>query len=304
MKCGSSFLDQGLTSVSSPSIVHDCSNLLFDLYETGVQLGLLEVSSQQKKTAELAKDYLVSESTIDRALIIISDLVSELVFTAGRIERARVSNLYDLAKSLQSFHALLANHDLQSSIRQALNSDLLMMHKDSIGIRIDLPNEVSQLTDLHQEFHSFPFGLNAAVLWVPLTRISRYRGTLSYFPRQHKTAPILYRGDLNKQNKLLAAGHLQEAQKSGTLCVDLDSLGEARYLDTYPGVCYIFSTMLPHESIIADPSCEAVRLTCQARFFDLNDSFFAWRQRRYSFGYGLKNPLQAWRLWEEYCGEQ
>jgi hypothetical protein len=294
------FDKNGLIAVTSASIVQDCARLLFDLYRTGIQLGILPVQKENKQLLGSVADMLGQDSTAQQGLLILSDLVAAEVHRSALLNRRNVSNLYDCAKHLQSFHQLLANDYVQYRLREVLKTSTLMLHKDSVGMRIDLPNESAQLTKLHQEFHSFPFGLNGAVLWVPLTRISRFHGTLAYYPRPHLSNPIPFEGDASEQDRLLAQGRLQEAQKTGDLKVKPEELGVVQYLDAEPGQCYIFSAVLPHVSVPADTSAEIARLTCQARFFDIHDPFLAWKHLRGSMFDGLKQPLVSWRLWKEY----
>lgn len=294
------FADTGLIAVTSLAIVRDCARLLVDLYRTGIQLQLLSANAGGEQVLGTSLSLLEADETAQRGLIMVSDLVATEVYRSSCLSRRDVSSLYDLAKHLQSFHQLLANEDVQARLREVLKTDTLMMHKDSVGMRIDLSNETEQLTELHQEFHSFPFGINGAVLWVPLTRISRFHGTLTYYPRPHLSDPIPFYGDPAEQDRLLAAGRLQEAQKIGGLQVREEDLGPAQYLEAEPGQCYIFSAVLPHASVLADPAAKLARLTCQARFFDINDPFMAWKHRSGNMWEGLKRPLDGWRFWKEY----
>lgn len=144
----------------------------------------------------------------------IADAVSSLVFNSAKVSRRGIADLYDIAKHLSSFHKLLSNPIIQSSLHEILDAKTLLLGKDSVGVRMDLPEEDSQLTGLHQEFHSFPFALNSAVLWIPLTRISQHYETLAYYSRPHSSNPIPFIGDTAKQDEMLKEGRLQEAQKS------------------------------------------------------------------------------------------
>ena len=297
------FSDIGLVSITSLSIVRDCARLLVDLYFTGIQLSLLSANSQSERMMGVSLSLLESDETAQQGLVMLSDLVAAEIYCCSHLNRLNVASLYDLAKHLQSFHSLLANKDVQARLREVLKTDGLMMHKDSVGMRIDLPNEIGQLTELHQEFHSFPFGINAAVLWVPLTRISRFHGTLAYYPLPHLSEPFPFDGDPAEQSRLLAKGRMQEAQKIGGLQVSEEDLGAIQYLEAEPGQCYIFSASLPHSSLLADPTAEFARLTCQARFFDTRDPFMAWKHGKGIMWEGLKNPSDAWKFWQEYsCG--
>lgn len=296
------FLSSGLVAVRTASTVRDCARLLMDFFQAGVSLDLLPSSKTASDTVAHVVETLDQDETVAEGLAYISELVSDLVVQVAVERRRDVSKLYDVAKHLQSFHSLLANRDIQHAVRQVLDTETLLMHKDSVGIRIDLPNEVTQLTELHQEFHSFPFGLNAAVLWVPLTRVSQRNGTLAYFPREHLSAPIRFVGDPKEQDRLLAQGRLQEAQKAGRLDLDVQDLGPVSYLEAEPGQCFIFSTVLPHASVPAHQSVKRARLTCQARFFDVNDRFFAWKHQRGPLWGGLKQPSVGWGFWEDYSG--
>jgi hypothetical protein len=294
------FAKTGLIAVSSISIVRDCARLLLDLYRTGIQLQILTVLNESEQALGVAMSLLSEDKTAQQGLVMLSDMVAADLYRSSLLNRRNISNLYDFSKHLQSFHQLLANDDLQSLLRKVLSTQELMLHKDSVGMRFDLPNETAQLTELHQEFHSFPFGLNGAVLWVPLTRISRFHGTLAYYPRPHLSNPLPFEGDASEQDRLLAEGRLQEAQKAGRLKASAEELGVMQYLDAEPGQCYIFSAVLPHASVSAGSSAEIVRLTCQARFFDIYDPFLAWKHRTGSMFDGLKQPLVGWRKWKEY----
>jgi hypothetical protein len=294
------FAKTGLISVTSTSILQDCAQLLLDIYRAGIQLQLLTVQKKSEQALEAVLKLLAEDKTAKQGLTMLSDLVAADVYITSLLNRRNISDLYDLTKHLQSFHRLLANDYLQSCLRKVLNTRELMLHKDSVGMRVDLPKETAQLTELHQEFHSFPFGLNAAVLWVPLTRISRFHGTLAYYPRPHLSNPLPFEGDESEQDRLLAEGRRQEAQKAGGLKASAEELGIMQYLDAEPGQCFIFSAVLPHASVCADSSSEMARLTCQARFFDIYDPFLAWKHRAGSMFDGLKQPLVGWRQWQKY----
>ena len=298
------FSETGLVSITSPSIVRDCATLLYDLWSAGVHLQLLPINKSDAALIANAMETLNNEERAQEGLLVISDFISTLIFKHAKEHRGNISRLYDLAKHLQSFHSLLANSCIQRHMRDVLDSLSLLMHKDSVGIRMDLPNEEAQLTKLHQEFHSFPFGINAAVLWVPLTRIGRYSGTLSYFPRPHLSDPIPFSGDTDQQDRLIVEGRLQEAQKTGGLETNTNYLGQIQYLETKPGQCFIFSAVLPHSSVPADSMAKTARLTCQARFFDLNDPYFVWKHRSGTLWDGLKRPTVGWQYWKDYKNEK
>jgi len=294
------FLRTGIVEISSPTIVRDCGELLLDLYWAGTQLALLPTTDVSTRKAIQSQGLLCSDATAIEGLVDISDLIAKLVFQAAAVNRPSVARLYDIAKHLQSFHKLLSNEFVQTKLREVLMTETLLMHKDSVGIRIDLPTELEQLTELHQEFHSFPFAANAAVLWIPLTRIDSHSGTLAFYPRPHSSEPIAFHGDSLIQEQLLSEGRFQEAQKSGKLLASEDTIGTASSLEAEAGQCYILSTMLPHLSVEADSVAQTARLTCQARFFDLNDSFLSWKSRRKDLWSGLKRPTEGWKLWQEF----
>lgn len=294
------FAESGLVELKSLSITRDCADMLIDLFRAGIRLRLLPAAQPEIQVVNTAMSYLAFDETAQKGLVLIADLMSNLIAKAAARNRQDIASLYDLAKHLQSFHKLLANSVIQLNMREVLGTETLAMHKDSIGMRIDLPGEHTQLTNLHQEFHSFPFALNAAVLWIPLTRINRIHGTLAFYPRPHLSVPLPFEGDTKKQDLMLSEGRLQEAQKAGDLIITSTELGPTRFLDTEPGSCYIFSALLPHESVMAKPDSTLARLTCQARFFDLNDSFFLWKQQLGMPWSGLKRPSEAWQLWKEF----
>ena len=298
-----SFFKTGLMEVTSDSIVQDCAYLLRDLYQAGMQLNLLPKTQEGLAILDISSELIKNQETARQGLLAISDFIAMEFYRVAKISRSNLSDLYDLAKHLQSFHSLLANSEIQDFIRKALKSNLLMMHKESIGIRFDFPGEDRQLTTLHQEFHSFPFGVNAVVLWVPLTRISRLHGTLAYYPRPHLSNPIPFYADSYEQDRLLSEGRLQEAQKCGGLQIDSIDLGAPHFLDVEPGSCFIFSAVLPHSSSPAMPDSLLARLTCQARFFDLEDSFLAWKHSQGRLWDGLKRPSEGWQLWEEFMND-
>jgi len=298
------FAKSGLVAVTGLSIIRDCADLLIDLLRVSRQLSLLIQSKSEAKVITATERYLANDETARRGLLYIADAMSSLIFNSAKVNRRGIAELYDIAKHLQSFHKLLSNPIIQSSLLEILDTETLLQCKESIGLRIDLPEERTQLTNLHQEFYSFPFALNSAVLWIPLTRISQYHGTLAYFERPHSSAPIPYVGDIARQDEMLAKGRLQEAQKTGQLKINPKDIGEPRYLDTDPGTCYIFSALLPHASVIADSRSEGARLTCQGRFLDSSDSFFVWKHRHSEVWSGLKRPSEGWRLWKEYSGVQ
>jgi hypothetical protein len=298
------FTESGLVELKSHSITKDCADLLTDLYRAGTSLKLIPRSQSDVQVVSTAESYLAFDETAQKGLVLISDLISNSIATAAKSSRLVVASLYDIAKHLQSFHKLLSNSFIQRSIREVLGTQTLAMHKDSVGMRIDLPGEHMFLTNLHQEFHSYPFALNAAVLWIPLTRINRTHGTLAFYPRPHFCYPFPFESDISKQDSMLAEGRLQEAQKVGELIVTSAELGPTKSLDTEPGGCYIFSALLPHQSVMAKPESTLARLTCQARFFDLNDPFFAWKHQRGTPWSGLKRPSEAWELWKEWLHVQ
>ncbi len=274
--------------------------MLIDLYRVGIQLQLLPATEYGAAVIASTVRSMNHEQTAQEGLVSIANFMAGLIFQVAKNHRNHVASLYDLAKHLQAFHKLLANADISRATRDVLATEALLMHKDSVGMRIDLPNEEVQLTKLHQEFHSFPFGINAAVMWVPLTRISRFNGTLSFYPRPHPSDPIPFYGDVSEQDRLLDKGRPQEAQKAGKLQISSAELGPVNWLEAEPGQCYLLSAVLPHASVPANPSAEVARLTCQARLFDVNDAFLAWKHRGGNLWNGLKRPSEGWQLWKDY----
>ena len=296
------FRKNGWTSHTSASILQDCGVLLADLYHVAQTTGLLDVCVGDKANISELYSKAKARCLTPAELHSLSEVVSSAFFARSKTNREKVSAIYDLAKHLQAFHALLDNPDIQSSVRKLLGTETVFVHKDSVGIRIDIPREETQLTELHQEFHSYPFGTNGLVIWLPLTRIDLEHGTIGFFERPHDSAPFPFIGDQNEQARLTALGRFQEAQKIGQLQLNRKTLGERRLIEAEPGHCYFFSAVLPHESVPATPECERVRITCQARLFDPHDPFFIWKMQQQKFWQGLKNPIVGWALWEEFHG--
>jgi len=292
------FQNQGWGVLASPSIVRDVADLLHQLHASGRRLGLLSESPGGDRVIDSL--HRAARTGDGEALSMLSDQIAMLIHARGVQRRAEVGILYDLAKHLRSFHALLANNDIAEAVGRLLGSTNVMVHKDSVGMRIDLPGEAAQLTALHQEFHSFPFGTNGLVLWIPLTRIDGFNGTICFHPQPHASAPYAFEGNPKDCARLHALGRHQEAQKTGRLVIPEGTLGDPVYLEAPIGNCYFMSAMLPHESVPANRRATTARLTCQARLFDVDDPFLAWKAAQGSLMAGLKSPFDAWELWKRH----
>lgn len=226
-----------------------------------------------------------------------SDLLSDCMLNFSLRDRKKLSFVYDGIKNLPSFHAYYSDVELIDVCRRLVNSKRLITIKDSVGIRIDLPNEDAQLTKIHQEFHSFPYSLSGLVVWTPLTDVDARRGTLCIRPGSHKHV-CRYEGDHRKIEALLKAGRLQEAQKIGNLLIP-DADTEPVIVEAKAGDVFFMSALTLHESVPAEDA-SAARVTCQLRIFDYNDPFHRWKSNYHRFNDGLKQPAETQSMYERY----
>jgi len=228
-----------------------------------------------------------------------SDYLSASLARFAKVDRKRMSFVYDGIKNLGTFHSFYANQHLLIACNQILNSQKLITIKDSVGIRIDLPEENNQLTEVHQEFHSFPYSLSGLVVWVPLTTVNLDNGSIKLYENSHKTI-FKYNGDYDEINSLIEKGKLQEAQKVGGLVLP-SNLDEPMILDASIGDIFIMSVGTLHESV-AGQTKDLARVTCQLRVFDYCNDFFLWKSQNYRFNEGLKQPIISQKLYEEFNG--
>ena len=228
-----------------------------------------------------------------------SDYLSTSLARFAKVDRKRLSFVYDGIKNLSTFHSFYANENLLSACKQILNSQKIITIKDSVGIRIDLPGENTQLTEIHQEFHSFPFSLSGLVVWVPLTTVNSDKGSIKLYEDSHKMI-YNYRGNHHEINSLIEEGRLQEAQKVGGLVLP-NNFGKAMILDAGIGDILVMSASTLHESV-AGQNKSLARVTCQLRVFDYCNDFFLWKSKKYKFNEGLKQPSISQSLYEEFNG--
>ena len=226
------------------------------------------------------------------------DYLACAVARFAALDRKRMSFVYDGLKNLPSFHKLYSSTALLSRAEEFLDSNKLLVIKDSVGIRIDLPGEVDQLTDTHQEFHSFPYSVSGLVVWCPLTRVSRQLGTVALWENTHKTV-LRFDGNRKRIEELRSAGRFQEAQKQGALRLP-DDLGQPLLIEANVGSIFFMTALTLHKSV--PTQLDNARVTCQLRAFDYAHDFFSWKSQRYGFNYGLKQPLEAQELVDEWVG--
>lgn len=226
-----------------------------------------------------------------------SSYLSQTLFEFSCLDRSKISFIDDAVKNLPSFHGLYSSPALIQKCRTVLKSEKLITIKESAGIRIDLPNEVKQLTNIHQEFHSFPFSLNGLVVWIPLTRVNSETGTLKLYERSHNGV-CTYKGDNHQIEALLKENRMQDAQKQGSLEV-AGRLSAPKIIDANVGDVFIMSALTLHESFPGSAQNSA-RLICQIWIFDYDDPFFKWKTKRYKLDQGLKQPIIAQGLYDEY----
>ena len=229
-----------------------------------------------------------------------SALLSERIGQFAKQDRQKLSFVYDGIKNLPAFHAFYSNETMIKHCRALLASPDVLVIKDSVGIRIDLPDEDQQLTTMHQEFHSFPYALSGLVVWTPLTDVDLTRGTLAIWDQTHRDV-CRYDGDQARIDALLSEGRLQEAQKVGQLQLP-ENLGDPLNVQARAGDVFFMSALELHQSVAASGSSGA-RLTCQFRVFDYSDPFFLWKSRNHRFNDGLKEPIGAQNMYDRFKRE-
>ena len=226
-----------------------------------------------------------------------SSYLSEIVAEFSIKDRTKVSYVYDAIKNLPSFHSLYAHPTLLNTCRTILNSRKILTLKDSVGIRIDLPRETQQLTNIHQEFHSFPYGLEGLVVWLPLTPVNEQNGTIKLFEGSNKEL-FEFSGDRLGINSLIGQNRFQEAQKVGKLHIG-DEGQSPKIITAEVGEILIISATTLHASHPSEKQRFA-RLTCQFRVFNYSEEFFLWKSENYSFNEGLKQPIAGQELYNEF----
>jgi hypothetical protein len=127
------------------------------------------LQSEMHKLASVYAKYHSIPIKVDASL-------EKILEQIAKYDRSLLATIYDAVKFLPAFHQFYSSSELINCIKKLLNTDMALLHKDSVGIRIDLHQETRNLTNIHQEFHSFPFALNSLVIWCPLTSVNRYKG--------------------------------------------------------------------------------------------------------------------------------
>lgn len=248
---------------------------------------------------------LFSHAVFDKSPPFLSDLAEKAEFLSDSIrkmgfeDRRKLAFVYDGVKNLPAFHCLYAHPSLHHACEVVLQTRALLLLKDSVGVRFDIPGEEAQLTMMHQEFHSFPVSLSGLVVWCPLTPVDRERGSIAIWGGSHREV-MRFSGDNARIEELLAEGRLQEAQKLGGLVLP-NNLSEPTVVKSGVGSVYLMSALTLHESVAALWPHAGARLTCQARIFSYDDPFFRWKSGSRSFSEGMKQPMIAQGMYDDWC---
>jgi hypothetical protein len=194
------------------------------------------------------------------------DEIHAKVLLLKRTDRGALASVYDAMRKLTGFWSLVGSPKIAGVVSQLLGSSHTGVAFRGAGIRLDIPGEDEWRSAWHQEYHSQMSAMNAVVAWFNLVAVSHAMGPVHMAEGSHALGllPVRCHDPMN-------------TGKNYTQTFEIENVAEiaSRYpqvsFETEIGDVVFLDFFLLHESghnVSGDKS----RITCQVRYFDMNDA--------------------------------
>ena len=175
-------------------------------------------------------------------------------------DRRLAGYLYDATKKLPALQRLLSQKEHVMVCRSIKGMKFPGFAARGWGLRMDLPNESQQLTQLHQEFTSQLGSTCGLVFWSPLRDVTQEIGPIKLYPGSHRSGVF----------------KLQQSSKDsrGLKIIDEDRVRRAFPMiqpEVSRGDCLVLDYLTLHESSKNSSSFARWSLLC--RYFDFENVY-------------------------------
>jgi ectoine hydroxylase-related dioxygenase (phytanoyl-CoA dioxygenase family) len=193
------------------------------------------------------------------------DEIHGKVMLLKETDRNALAAVYDAIRKLTPFWSLVGSSAMSEVVSQLLDATHTGVAFRGAGIRLDIPGEDKWRSAWHQEYHSQMSALNAVVAWFNLVAVSHDMGPVRMAEGSHKQGllPVRCHDPMNTGKDYTQTFEI----------LDVESIA-SRYpqvsFETEIGDVVFLSFLLLHESG-KNVSQTNSRITCQVRYFDMND---------------------------------
>jgi len=193
------------------------------------------------------------------------DDIHPKVLLLARANRSSLGAVYDAMRKLTPFWSLVGSAAMSDVVGQLLGATHTGVAFRGAGIRLDIPGEDKWRSAWHQEYHSQMSAMNAVVAWFNLVDVSHDMGPVRMAEGSHKQGllPVRCHDPMNTGRDYTQTFEIPDVEAVA-----------ARYpqvsFETEIGDVVFLSFFLLHESG-KNVSPVKSRVTCQVRYFDVND---------------------------------
>jgi hypothetical protein len=180
-------------------------------------------------------------------------------------DRRTLAAVYDAIRKLLPFWSIVGSDTMGTVVRELLGTQEVGVIFRGAGIRLDLPDEDEWRSAWHQEYHSQMSSLHGVVAWFNLVPVSHDMGPVRIAEGSHREGllPVRCIDPLNTNRNYTTTFEIPdvEAVASRYPVVSYETgLGDVVFMDF----------LLLHESG-HNRSHTNSRITCQVRYFDVNE---------------------------------
>ena len=191
--------------------------------------------------------------------------IHEKVMRLKRIDRKVLASVYDAMRKLTGFWSLVGSPKIQSVVSQLLQAETTGVAFRGAGIRLDIPGEDEWRSAWHQEYHSQMSAMNALVAWFNLVPVTHDMGPVRIAEGSHALGllPVRCHDPLNTGKNYTQTFEIEDVEAIAGQYPQVayeTEIGDVVFLDFF----------LLHESG-HNVSEGKTRITCQVRYFDMND---------------------------------
>jgi hypothetical protein len=195
----------------------------------------------------------------------IFETIHEKVLFLKHRDRQALAAVYDAMRKLLPFWAIVGGEKMGRMVRDLLCTQDLGVIFRGAGIRLDLPDEDEWRSAWHQEYHSQMSALHGVVAWFNLVPVIEEMGPVRIAAGSHREGllPVRCLDPLNTAKNYTTTFEIPDVEAIARKYPVVSH-------ETGIGDVVLLDFLVLHESGL-NRSSTASRITCQVRYFDVDD---------------------------------
>lgn len=182
-------------------------------------------------------------------------------------DRRELGTVYDAARKVLPFWRLLGSERMGEVVAQLLETPFVGVAFRGAGVRFDLPQEDRWRSEWHQEYHSQISSPRGLVAWFGLSQVDLSMGPVELSVGSHVEGilPVVCLDPLNRNKDYTQTFAIHRVE-------EIVRRYPVASFETEPGDAVFLDFLLLHRSGFNRSSAGRSRLTCQVRYFDMNEA--------------------------------